>query len=126
MDTKINDILYDLWRKSGFVASQKLYQLAKSKDLSFTRSQINEFLEKQKTAQQTKVIKKVARNPIVAPYAGFELQMDLLDMTKFANNNRGYKWILLVIDIFSRKLEALPIKSKSISKIMIWLKEINI
>ena len=38
--------------------------------------------------------------------------MDLDDMQKFAEYNEGYKYILTVIDCFSRYAMAIPIKSK--------------
>ena len=41
--------------------------------------------------------------------------MDLLDMKKFYNTNSHYKWILVMIDIFSRRGIGIPIKNKSAS-----------
>src|SRR5690606_16885412 len=38
---------------------------------------------------------------------------DLADMTKYADDNDGYKYILTVIDIFSRYAWALPLKTKN-------------
>ena len=39
-------------------------------------------------------------------------QMDLLEMIPFARINKGYKYILTCIDVFSRYARALPLKSK--------------
>jgi hypothetical protein len=41
------------------------------------------------------------------------LQIDLLDYTKYATKNKNYKFILIGIDIFSRKAFAEPIKAKT-------------
>lgn len=41
------------------------------------------------------------------------LQADLIDMQKFARINRGYKYILIVIDIFSKRAYAEPLKNKT-------------
>lgn len=40
-------------------------------------------------------------------------QADLVDMSDYAYANRGYKYLLTVIDIFSKYAWAIPIKSKS-------------
>jgi hypothetical protein len=40
-------------------------------------------------------------------------QSDLIDMTAFARSNRGYHFILVVIDIFSRQVWARALKQKS-------------
>lgn len=41
------------------------------------------------------------------------LQADLIDMQKFKNVNRGYSYILIVIDVFSKKAYAEPLKDKT-------------
>lgn len=44
----------------------------------------------------------------------FEMvQIDLLDYTKYATRNKNYKYILIGIDIFTRKAFAQPIKEKT-------------
>jgi hypothetical protein len=40
-------------------------------------------------------------------------QSDLFDMQKFAHSNKGYRYILVVVDAFSKKVTARPIKRKS-------------
>lgn len=41
------------------------------------------------------------------------LQADLMDVTKYATRNSGYKYILNVVDIYSRFVWSFPLKSKS-------------
>ena len=45
--------------------------------------------------------------------AQLQYQADLVDYSKYVTWNRGYKFILMVMDIFSRKAWALPLKTKS-------------
>ena len=45
-------------------------------------------------------------------YTDQQWQADLVDMQTFEKENKGYRYILTVIDIFSRYAWALPIKSK--------------
>lgn len=40
-------------------------------------------------------------------------QADLVDMIAYAGQNKGYKYLLTVIDIFSKYAWAVPIKSKT-------------
>ncbi|ORP62351.1 integrase catalytic domain-containing protein, partial [Vibrio cholerae] len=41
------------------------------------------------------------------------LQIDLIDMQKYAKENSGNNYILTVIDTFSKKAWAVPLKNKS-------------
>lgn len=45
-------------------------------------------------------------------------QADLVDMTKFSNSNRGYKYILTIINCFTKFGIALPLKTKSGTEIV--------
>ena len=40
-------------------------------------------------------------------------QADLVDMTLYAKENDGYKYILVVINCFSKYVWAIPLKSKT-------------
>jgi hypothetical protein len=44
-------------------------------------------------------------------------QMDLIEMIPYAKINKGYKYILTCIDVFSRFARALPVKSKNASDV---------
>ena len=43
---------------------------------------------------------------------GSQLQMDLVDMSKYEREKENYRWILTAIDVFSRYLFAIPIQRK--------------
>lgn len=110
----MNKELQSLWESSGFVGGRKLYQIAKSKNLKVTFKEVDEFVKSQDTAQVHKPVKveKKKFQPITTPFPKFEMQMDLADMSNYSRQNKGNKWILMVIDIFSRRAFAVPIKSK--------------
>ena len=38
---------------------------------------------------------------------------DLVDMQSFARTNKGYKYILMIIDVFSKYGWAVPLKTKT-------------
>lgn len=41
------------------------------------------------------------------------LQADLIDMQQFARDNRGYRYILIAIDVFSKRAYAAPLTDKT-------------
>lgn len=43
-----------------------------------------------------------------------DIQADLIEMQPFRQVNRGYRYILIVIDIFSKKAYAEPLKDKTV------------
>ncbi len=48
---------------------------------------------------------------VVVPYKGYQLDVDTVSMTGYAKRNDGYKYILIVIDILSRYLWTVPLKT---------------
>uniref|UniRef100_A0A6V7KD31 Integrase catalytic domain-containing protein n=1 Tax=Bracon brevicornis TaxID=1563983 RepID=A0A6V7KD31_9HYME len=44
-------------------------------------------------------------------------EADLVDMIKYVNENKGYKYLLTVIDIFSKYAWAIPTKSKTVPEV---------
>eukprot|EP01059_Diplonema_ambulator_P022817 TRINITY_DN3815_c0_g1_i2.p1 TRINITY_DN3815_c0_g1~~TRINITY_DN3815_c0_g1_i2.p1 ORF type:complete len:327 (+),score=130.94 TRINITY_DN3815_c0_g1_i2:897-1877(+) len=54
--------------------------------------------------------KKVSGHIIA--YEKGHMQMDLIDMSNLQKANKGYHWILIVIDIYSRKMTCRPLKKK--------------
>jgi len=57
-----------------------------------------------------RLIKK--RRPVVVHLPHFQLVADLIDVQRFRKENRGFRYILIAIDGFSRKMYAEPLKDK--------------
>ena len=55
---------------------------------------------------------KFPRRRIVTRYPGNIIQSDLIDMQKYSTKNSNYNFILVVIDCFSKKVWARPLKNK--------------
>ena len=51
-----------------------------------------------------------------------QFQADLVDMSKYANVNNGYKWMLMCMDLFSRYAWAIPVKTKSAENVLAAIK----
>jgi hypothetical protein len=102
-----------LYKKYNYPSKAKFYAIAKKEGLNITLNDIDKFLNKQHVAQVFS--KKIVQKPgfIVAFHPEERIQMDLIDMTKFKNKNRGFSWIFLLVDIFTRKAFAYMIKNKT-------------
>src|SRR5438552_11867600 len=57
--------------------------------------------------------KNFPRRPVVICDINETLQMDLIEMTRYFKVNRGFNYILAIIDAFSKFAWAIPLKNKS-------------
>ena len=117
-------LLDDLYEEYHYPSASKLLSIAKKKNLDLTKKQIDDFINQQDINQRYKQKEKKNLAPIVTDREHEDFQMDLLDFTKFGQKNKGLKWTLLVIDIFTRKGYARAIKSKEQENVLPALKEI--
>ena len=110
--------LQTLYKKYNYPSKSKLYALAKKEGVKATMKDIETFLNKQNTQQIFS--RKVRQKPghIVAFRPETRFQMDLIDMSNFSTKNKGYNWIMLLIDIFTRKLYAYLIPNKDEKSIL--------
>lgn len=99
----------------GLVGINKLYEKYKSE--GYSRDDIKNALEKNTTYQLHKEIKPVfQRIWIEEPFKHY--QIDLVDMSKYASKNKGYSWILNMIDIFSKQAYSVALKSKNEGEVL--------
>lgn len=77
-------------------------------------SAVQKWLSSQDTyTLHRKVVKKFKRRKVIVSGMEDQLQADLIDMSKFKRSNDGYSLILSIIDVFSKKAWAVPLKTKS-------------
>ena len=103
----MKDVYYDPSQVEAFGGKTRLQH-------RFSRKEVDEWLPTQLTYSLHKPIRK--KFPTRA-YRVFGIddtwQMDMLEMIPYAKVNKGYKYILVCIDVFSRFARALPCKTKS-------------
>ena len=116
----MNSLLTKLWQSpaTGLTSAVKFHNSIKKVHPEITLKVVKEFVSNQEAAQLTKEIKKPKFNHIVAPSINDQWQIDLLDLTKYKKVNKGYGWLLVVIDIFSRYGWAGPYQSKQKVRMM--------
>lgn len=116
----MNEIYYDISHPSSYGSIKKL-SASSGNDIKGTAS----WMSSQDTYTLHKPVrKKFRRNPYLVSQMDYEWQMDLMDMKQFSKENDGYKYVLVVIDIFSKYLWLARLKTKSGREIRYALKEI--
>ena len=114
MEALLTKIYNDPADPGSYGGVEPLLRRARVKDSSTTRSNVIDFLRKQDgyTMHRTPV-RRFRRRTYIARHPNRILQADLADMQLLASHNDGYRYILVVIDAFSRMLYARPLKNKT-------------
>ena len=105
--------LKQLWIDIGRQGAEKLYNKAVKSGLAVTRKQAQEFVKSQASAQ---VFHPRARSDgkVVATGPLKSWQVDVMDLTQFSEKvNKGFKFVLVAVDVFDRTMKAAPMKTKS-------------
>ena len=112
---------------ASYSGLNKIYQLlkkkAKYKNLKY--SDLKKVLSKEETYQMYKSSKKTfPRRKVITSYLNDQWDIDLIDMSSFAKENDNIKYLLTIIDIFSRYAYVYPLRSKSQEEIISAMKNI--
>jgi hypothetical protein len=84
----------------------------KKDNIDITLGQIKNYLNKQSVEQVSKIQHTKHDGHIVAFFANECWQMDIFDLSKYEKYNKGYKYILAVVDVFTRKAYCVATKTK--------------
>jgi len=113
LDQELDKIYYSTSDPGSYGGARKLLLAAKSRGLRVSQKRIQEYLRRQQTYTLHKPARKnFARNPTVVGGIDHQWQADLADMQSLSKYNKGNKYLLTVIDIFSKYAWAIPIKNK--------------
>jgi hypothetical protein len=114
LDEILRKVYYDPAHESSFSSARKLYDAVCKEHTSVSLSQVKAWLSNQITYTLHKPKRRqFQRNPIVVSGIDKQWQADLVDMQHFAKNNDNYKYLLTVIDVFSKYAFAVPLKVKT-------------
>lgn len=101
----------------GLVNENKLAQKAKDKNIDVSRKEIHEFYKDQEVNQLMKPRRKPKEfSSIVGYYPNHTYQMDIIVYDRYEMNH--YKYILVVIDVYSRYMMARPLTNRRFETIM--------
>ena len=117
---KIDKILLDIYSdvkfsNVAFTSIKNLYKNAKKIIPQITINDVKEFLKKQDSYTLHKLTPKRFKfyRKVIAPRPKIYLGLDLIDMLKYSEYNDGIKYLIFLIDIFSRKIWVYPVKNKT-------------
>ncbi|EGT52128.1 hypothetical protein CAEBREN_26005 [Caenorhabditis brenneri] len=113
MDAAIKDAYTNEKHPCAFTSVDDVYKYLKPRFKSLKHEKVESVLEDLESftlhrQNQT----KFPRLKTVAAGLFTDLQIDLADVSKYKNSNDGVTFLLVVIDIYSRRLFVRPIKSK--------------
>ena len=95
-----DDIYTDTKNAASYSSSVKAF-MAQKKSISLHKRKIRNF----------------PRRPIIVPGPYHSISADLIDYQRFARKNHGYKYILCIVDMFSRMNYVRPLHSKRASEV---------
>ena len=112
---KLLDRLYkDVNSAVCFTSVKPLFEAARQHDKKISRKQVEEYLSGQDVyTLHRRAVRKYPKMPTLAPGLHTEWQGDLAIFDRLARQNKGYKYLLVCIDILSRQLFVEPVKTKS-------------
>lgn len=120
IESVLNKAYYDHNSPAAYSSAERLYRFIKQNYvIHVTRKKVNEWLQSQRTytLHRNRRI-RFKRNFYNITNIDDLWEMDLIDTQKISRNNKGNKYIIAVIDCFSRYAWCIPIKNKTSSEIV--------
>lgn len=110
-----NETIINIWKSNGFVGVNKMKKILTGMNISIKNNDLKSLLQQQKTDQIHKKFNKTKKilGHIISYGVNNNWQLDLSDMSQYSNQNNGYKFILLAVDVFTRRAFAQPLKNKT-------------
>ena len=119
IDKILRKIYYNPKNPASFSTADKLYSSAKKIIPDLVISQNKDWLSGEFTYTLHKPIrKKFTRNPIIVEEVDQQWEADLVDMQEFKKVNKGFTFMLTVIDILSKYAWTVPLKNKTGNEIV--------
>ena len=118
---EVKPCLMAYYTKCKGVGARKLYNTITKVFCGVTEREIQTFLNSQQTSQQLhpNFINKQPLKPVTSHRVMDQIQMDIVDMQRSPAESMGstYKYVLVVLDVFSRFIFLRPLQSKSSTEI---------
>lgn len=124
-DAFLKKAFYNSASPASFSGPSKLYKYGLTQNIrGLTLGKIKNWLKKQETyTLYRKKIRKFPRNKIIVPGPFHQWDVDLMDVGDLAQENDGVKFVIIMIDVFSRMAYTKAIKNKNATTIVEAFKE---
>ena len=104
-----DQIISNIYLDEGFGSTQATHKKATEEDPTITLDDVKSFLKKQPNKQ----IKNYrGTNSYTAPFARYEYQIDIMHMSPLAKDKNVPQYALVVIDIFSKLADVIPMEER--------------
>lgn len=128
IEDQLNRLYTDPSSPGGFAGAEPLWAAVRAHHPEITRKQVDRFLEANRTYTLFRPKRERFRRLRTVPegyLTGFltiiqqlfckfsDVQVDLADFQKLADANAGYRYLLVGVDVLSRRLYGAPTKSKA-------------
>lgn len=111
---KFEKLYYDPKSPAAYAGEQALFQLARKTSKKVKLKDVRDWLRKQKTYTLHKPIRrKFKRRKTVVAGIDYQWQADLADVSSMSKFNDKHRYLLCVIDVFSKFAWVVPIKDKT-------------
>lgn len=127
---KVNSILkkiyYNLPTAASYLGPTKLYKVLKARGIQgIGKYTVRKWLQNQDDYSLQRPNRKTFKKAkVVVSGIDDQYDADLADLTRFSTENDGYKYLLVVIDIFSKYLWVQPLKNKTAKNVVDGFKEV--
>lgn len=114
MNDILNKIYRDLSNPGGLGSIHTIYQAGRKRIKNLSRDDVKAFLQGKRTYTLHKpTLKRFPRRKILAPKPRVIVTCDLGDFSTLQKYNKGVKYIMFCLDVFSRYLQVATLTSKS-------------
>ena len=114
MEKKLASIYLNPSHPASFGGLDAVYRAVKEDGKSkISRKQVQDWLSQQDVYTLHKPARRhYKRSRVIVPGINAQFQADLVDVQKLSRYNKGYKYLLTCIDIFSKYAWVVPLKTK--------------
>ena len=123
MNEDLSEIYLDPSHPASFSSPYNLYQYAKH--MGYSKKQVNNWLQQQDVYTLHKQVKhKIPRPRVIVSAKDQEWDGDTVNMEAYRSKNKGYAYILILIDIFTRFAWTVPLKTLTGKEMVHAMKEV--
>ena len=121
----LHSLYYDLDQISALSSAYNLFKAARLQQPDIKLQFVRDWYNQQRAATLwRKAPKRFTKNPVIQTRPMYQVQADLCDMGYFTKWNYKYRYILVVIDVMTKKAFCRALKNKNVQQVLPALKEI--
>jgi len=111
----LDDVYYKTKSSAGFASQIALFNEAKKRNKKLTLEDVKKWWMSRRTPSRFgPAKKKFLHQPFITRAAHDTYSGDMADLSKLSSKNKGFKWFLIIMDLFTRQIKMLqPQRSKS-------------